>query len=128
MRAADIIRKKRDGLSLIAPPRLPPRSSRGTTGKGGAKWPDYQLSALLMAVVSPWHGFTRDGGPDPPPWSSPARSSTGPMSPALPWTSTRREASATNLADLAPLAAACGRAGADDVRRGLGHTGGTLDN
>src|SRR5690349_17688351 len=49
MRAVDIIRKKRDGHAL-SPDEIDAFVA-GTTGQGGSRWPDYQLSALLMAVV-----------------------------------------------------------------------------
>src|SRR5438132_1258836 len=46
MRAVDIIRKKRDGLSL-ARAEVEAFVHAATYGT----WPDYQLSALLMAIV-----------------------------------------------------------------------------
>src|ERR1041384_4751244 len=45
MRAVDIIRKKRDGQAL-SPGELRAFVHAATTGE----WPDYQLSALLMAI------------------------------------------------------------------------------
>jgi pyrimidine-nucleoside phosphorylase len=46
MRAVDVIRKKRDGLPL-SPAEIDAFVSGATSGS----WPDYQVSALLMAVV-----------------------------------------------------------------------------
>ena len=46
MRAVDLIRKKRDGHPLSRP-----EIEAFVTGATDGSWPDYQLSALLMATV-----------------------------------------------------------------------------
>ena len=52
MRAVDVIRAKRDGGELT-PEQIDSFVAGATTGAG---WADYQLSALLMAVV--WRGMS----------------------------------------------------------------------
>ena len=104
------------------------RSRSSSTGVTSGAVPDYQASALLMAILL--RGMSaeetacadrRDG-----PLGRPRRSQR--HSRASRSTSTARAASATRRRSiLAPLAAACGVPVPMMSGRGLGHTGGTLD-
>src|SRR5579885_3875055 len=122
MRAVDVIRKKRDGGEL-APDELAAFVRAATDGS----WPDYQLSALLMAVCV--RGMT------------PAETATltrlmadsgrridlsDVTGPKVDKHSTGGVGDKASLI-LAPLAAACGVVVPMMSGRGLGHTGGTLD-
>ena len=122
MRAVDLIRHKRDGAPLD-------RAGIGAfvTGATDGSWPDYQLAALLMAIVL--RGMTAD--------------ETSELLAAMLDSGTRLDlgAHASRGVDkhstggvgdklslvAAPLAAACGAVVAMMSGRGLGHTGGTLD-
>jgi pyrimidine-nucleoside phosphorylase len=122
MRAVDILRKKRDGLPLSAA-----EIEAFVQGAARREWPDYQLSALLMAVVlrgmdpEETAGLTgamvRSGAtldwPDLP-------------GPVVDKHSTGGVGDKTSLV-LLPLAVACGVFVPMLSGRGLGHTGGTLD-
>jgi pyrimidine-nucleoside phosphorylase len=122
MRAVDLIRRKRDGEALD--PADIDAFVRGVTDE---TWPDYQVAALLMAIVL--RGMT----------TGEAASLTDAMV---------RSGARVDLAEfsacpvdkhstggvgdklslvLAPLAAACGVVVPMMSGRGLGHTGGTLD-
>jgi len=122
MRAQDVIRKKRDGLSLSAQEiaAFVQAAAHGT-------WADYQLSAMLMAIFLKGMNaeesatLTRamaDSGKrlnlDDIPGVKVDKHSTGGVG------------DKTSMI-LAPLVAACGAIVPMMSGRGLGHTGGTLD-
>jgi pyrimidine-nucleoside phosphorylase len=122
MRAVDVIRRKRDGAALRAD-----EIDAFVRGATDGSWADYQLSALLMAVVL--RGMTLDE----------AAALTGAMVRSglrLDWSdlgavpvdkhSTGGVGDKISLV-LAPLAAAAGAIVPMMSGRGLGHTGGTLD-
>ncbi len=127
MRALDIIRAKRDGRALTRT-----EIDAFVTGVTDGTWPDYQVSALLMAIFL--RGMTMDEATDLTQsmigsgvhldWSDIKGDFAGGV--PVDKHSTGGVGDKTSLI-LAPLAAACGALVPMMSGRGLGHTGGTLD-
>jgi pyrimidine-nucleoside phosphorylase len=122
MRAVDIISAKRDGHTLSRA-----AIDRFVAGITDGSWADYQIAALLMAIV------IRGMSAEETAWMTDAMVRSGARvdlssieGPKIGKHSTGGVGDKLSLV-LAPLAAACGVIVPKMSGRGLGHTGGTLD-
>lgn len=122
MRAVDVIRRKRDGDTLDGD-----AIRAFVTGATDGTWPDYQVSALLMAIVL--RGMSLDEAST----LTDAMVRSGRRVDLAEFGGVPVDKHSTGgVGDklslvLAPLAAACGALVPMMSGRGLGHTGGTLD-
>lgn len=118
----ELIRKKREGFSLSEN-----EIKCFVDGAGKGTWPDYQLSAMLMAIF--FEGMTtRETSNLTHHMASSGKILSWPdlPGPAIDKHSTGGVGDKTSII-LGPLAAACGVFVPMISGRGLGHTGGTLD-
>ena len=122
MRAVDVIRSKRDGGALGGD-----AIRAFVSGATDGSWPDYQVAALLMAIVC--RGMSIDEAAA----LTDAMVRSGVRLDLAEFGGTAVDKHSTGgVGDkisivLAPLAAACGAIVPMMSGRGLGHTGGTLD-
>ena len=123
MRAVDVIRAKREGNALS----LEQIESFVTGATTGAGWADYQLAALLMAIVCRGMTAAETAGLTRAMTDSGTRLDLSDIpGPKIDKHSTGGVGDKTSFI-LGPLAAACGVIVPMMSGRGLGHSGGTLD-
>src|SRR6186713_2424199 len=118
MRAVDVIRNKRDGLALSAA-----QIDAFVEGATKGAWPDYQVSALLMAVVLRGMDAAETARLTGAMVRSGVRLDWSGLGAAVDKHSTGGVGDKTSFV-LAPVAAACGALVPMISGRGLGHTGG----
>lgn len=117
-----LIARKRDGHALTRE-----EIGRFVRGATDGSWADYQLSAMLMAIV--WRGMT----PEETAWYTEAMMRSGVVADLTEIRRPKADKHSTGgVGDkislhLAPMIAACGVVVPMISGRGLGHTGGTLD-
>ena len=117
-----LIARKRDGHTLTRE-----EIGRFVQGATDGSWADYQLSAMLMAIV--WRGMT----PEETAWYTEAMMRSGVVADLAGIRRPKADKHSTGgVGDkislhLAPMIAACGVVVPMISGRGLGHTGGTLD-
>ncbi len=122
MTAVNVIRRKRDGHPLS-----PDEIRAFVEGVTDGSWPDYQVAALLMAIV--WRGMSLEEAAT----LTEAMVDSGVRVDLAAFGGTPVDKHSTGgVGDkvslvVAPLAAACGALVPMMSGRGLGHTGGTLD-
>ncbi|MGL6094238.1 MAG: thymidine phosphorylase, partial [Fimbriiglobus sp.] len=122
MRASDILRKKRDGGELT-----PAEVIAFALGAANGSWPDYQLSAMLMAICTRGMTAAETATLTRAMADSGRRLNLSNISgPKIDKHSTGGVGDKISLV-LAPLVAACGVVVPMMSGRGLGHTGGTID-
>lgn len=122
LRAVDILRKKRDGQVLSVE-----EMEAFVAGATSGEWPDYQVAAMLMAIVCRGMEAAETAALTAAMVGSGVKLDLSDLSgPKLDKHSTGGVGDKVSLV-LAPLVASCGGIVPMMSGRGLGHSGGTLD-